>query len=452
MVGKAGERRRHIWKYMLLGTVFLVAFVWIMLLLGDRMPEVKLPQPEPPPHPNAYDYYLRAENQLHEQVKKTTIAKELWEPTNYPELETLYSDKQKQVFLTQMAPCLHPIHEGFHYQCQVQNTNGLENTGYGNMRDLNRYLCFAARTEARVGKWDDTAQYALDSLRLGTDVMQHLPVRGALVGASIQSTCRTVMWSTIDHLSVAQARAAVTRLQEIDASTPSFAETLLREKDTGQIALYSLLHYPHPSWRLLLLQYYSFNEYGATGGGGMDGPLPLYTHGLLVSPFDRGPQFIILRSKRSLFSAYGHEMDRLIRIAVLKYQDQVSAILVKPGDTLALIFTPQFIKCNFKLTANQTQNRMLLVECALQAYHVEHGEYPQKLEALVPTYLTRLPDDPFALTGTFHYLRKGSSYLLYSVGPDGKDDGGKPVFDKTSSRTYYVQEKSTGDFVARVNE
>ena len=54
---------------------------------------------------------------------------------------------------------------------------------------------------------------------------------------------------------------------------------------------------------------------------------------------------------------------------------------------------------------------------ALKIYRCEKGEYPEKLDALVPGVLEQLPRDP--LTGeTFGYrkMRKGGGFLLYAPG------------------------------------
>ena len=91
--------------------------------------------------------------------------------------------------------------------------------------------------------------------------------------------------------------------------------------------------------------------------------------------------------------------------------------------------------------------------------HLEHGDYPQNLNQLVPATLKKLPDDPFALNGLLRYRRTKTKYVLYSVGPDGKDDGGKPIDDPLQARQfptypsvrYHVGEKSRGDVVAGVN-
>ena len=62
----------------------------------------------------------------------------------------------------------------------------------------------------------------------------------------------------------------------------------------------------------------------------------------------------------------------------------------------------------------------------LYRYNQPHqGRYPARLRDLVPSYLTKLPKDPF--TGQhFLYRRTGRfAYKLYSAGPNKIDEGGK---------------------------
>ncbi len=63
------------------------------------------------------------------------------------------------------------------------------------------------------------------------------------------------------------------------------------------------------------------------------------------------------------------------------------------------------------------------IAVALAAFKAEKGEYPQKLSELSPTYVKTVPADIFA-EGPLVYKRDGKGYLLYSVGPNMKDDGG----------------------------
>jgi murein DD-endopeptidase MepM/ murein hydrolase activator NlpD len=61
---------------------------------------------------------------------------------------------------------------------------------------------------------------------------------------------------------------------------------------------------------------------------------------------------------------------------------------------------------------------------AIERYRRSHGEaLPAALTDLVPTYLTEIPEDP--ITGQpLLYRAAADAYIVYSVGPDGKDDGG----------------------------
>jgi hypothetical protein len=68
---------------------------------------------------------------------------------------------------------------------------------------------------------------------------------------------------------------------------------------------------------------------------------------------------------------------------------------------------------------------LMKLALALAAYHADHGSYPEKLPDQMPKYTTDLPKDIFQNGAELHYTRQGDGYLLYSVGPNGKDDGGR---------------------------
>lgn len=77
----------------------------------------------------------------------------------------------------------------------------------------------------------------------------------------------------------------------------------------------------------------------------------------------------------------------------------------------------------------QQQRLNLRLAFALAEYKLANGVYPQKLADLSPKYQTAIPDDLF--TGKpLVYKPTKDGYLLYSVGADGKDDGGKTHGDE----------------------
>jgi hypothetical protein len=59
-------------------------------------------------------------------------------------------------------------------------------------------------------------------------------------------------------------------------------------------------------------------------------------------------------------------------------------------------------------------------------YRLDHGSLPARLDDLIPNYLDEIPLDSFDA----HPLRlvvKNAQWIIYSVGPDGVDNGGVSI-------------------------
>ena len=82
---------------------------------------------------------------------------------------------------------------------------------------------------------------------------------------------------------------------------------------------------------------------------------------------------------------------------------------------------------------------MVRIVLALAAYRHDRGKYPDTLAALNPMYIERLPSDAFD-DRPFIYGQEGEGFLLYTAGPNGKNEGG---WDPTFSG-------SNDDFTIRV--
>jgi hypothetical protein len=64
------------------------------------------------------------------------------------------------------------------------------------------------------------------------------------------------------------------------------------------------------------------------------------------------------------------------------------------------------------------------VAVAAERYRRANGRWPEALAQLVPGYLARVPADPFD-GKPLRLRRRDDGVTVYSVGPDGKDDGGR---------------------------
>jgi len=69
--------------------------------------------------------------------------------------------------------------------------------------------------------------------------------------------------------------------------------------------------------------------------------------------------------------------------------------------------------------------RLAATALAIRLYELDHGRRPDALDELVPDYLPAVPIDLFAQESRpIVYLPGAPRPLLYSVGPDGRDDAG----------------------------
>jgi hypothetical protein len=68
--------------------------------------------------------------------------------------------------------------------------------------------------------------------------------------------------------------------------------------------------------------------------------------------------------------------------------------------------------------------RICAAALSLQRFRLVHDRLPKDLNELVPRFLTAIPLDPFD-GAPLRYKPLVNGYVVYSIGPDGRDDGGK---------------------------
>lgn len=98
------------------------------------------------------------------------------------------------------------------------------------------------------------------------------------------------------------------------------------------------------------------------------------------------------------------------------------------GDFLISSLFPAVQKVQYAADRIEQVQSNLQLGFALVAFHRDHGRYPKKLETLVPEYVPQIPKDIFSGKQLI-YQPTRNSFLLYSVGLNGKDDQGKTFGD-----------------------
>ncbi len=73
---------------------------------------------------------------------------------------------------------------------------------------------------------------------------------------------------------------------------------------------------------------------------------------------------------------------------------------------------------------NQTAINQARIACALERYHLTHGEYPTNLDALVPRFLASVPNDIIGGQQPHYRRDTNDTFVLYSIAWSGHDHGG----------------------------
>jgi len=84
------------------------------------------------------------------------------------------------------------------------------------------------------------------------------------------------------------------------------------------------------------------------------------------------------------------------------------------------------------------KERLALTALALEQFRAAHGNrYPAGLSDLIPTYLDAPLMDPFD-GQPLRYRKQGAGYVLYSIGPDLKDNGGQRMTGQVGDLVFAV--------------
>ena len=411
----------------------------------DRPVHVHIP-PQRSAHPNAFDYYMPEGTDpsvdvhapdwgyaLHWAVSRVP---QPW-PTETPAAETqtpgaptnvmppqpvkmrevpiqpgiAYYDEyrlatlaEKKAILGEYQAYLARVRSGFRFRCVVPR-EPKDDLYFRHFYHASWLLALDGQVKELQGDWGAALRSYLDSLRVGSDV-----ARGAAV-CSVHQQEEAVSNAAccVDRVDAACARAGALRVAAILRDQPSYADTVIERKYAVQKEMLGYLE--QPDWRQRFAA--GFKDLG-------------------VEDYD--PRWDVLRvhtvSKAAIMARCNYWMDLQISEAQKPFPlDRTPAGTGKP-DFLQFFYTsyePHGTELRKFYEYAHALDGILELALALRAWRLEQGDHPGSLQRLIPTYLDSLPPDPFGLRGTFRYKRTRAGYLLYSIGPDGRDDGGRPL-------------------------
>lgn len=274
---------------------------------------------------------------------------------------------------------------------------GLLDTGSyrTDLRRLNRLLLADALLEAKDGRTDRAMRLVGLSLRVCESLREEPMLMSYLVRVDmLHSACGTLRDVAEGNQSRDRLRSLYGALSQVELR-PGLILALEGETANG-IAFYNRTR-----------------------------PRPSPVKGFLMRTID------VLRQRQPAVDElyYLRVMNAGIDAAQIPYRDPRRRDVAMPGrpwgvmsaDVVIPVFGDAWRKCD-ECGAEIAGSQVLL---ALKEYKGKVGTYPSSLGECRSRLGLRLPDDPF--TGReFVYRPQESGFLLYSFGPDLKDDGGTP--------------------------
>jgi hypothetical protein len=118
-------------------------------------------------------------------------------------------------------------------------------------------------------------------------------------------------------------------------------------------------------------------------------------------------------SNHAVTPALGDEMD-----------EDITTRRLGPYNIFAKVLLPALSKASQRTARGQTLVDETAVACAIERYRMQHHEWPDTLNALVPAFISKTPNDLFKPQPLRYKRNSDDSYLLYSVGWNLVDDGG----------------------------
>jgi len=182
-------------------------------------------------------------------------------------------------------------------------------------------------------------------------------------------------------------------------------------------------------------------------GGGDDVGNQIVTNSLrwMPSAFFYQNQLAFARMYEQLVLPLVDLTNRTVSVAAYRTSEADIKQQIKhysPYTVQALMVFPAVGKSVMKFAMVQAQVDLARVACALERFRLARGNYPETLDALAPQFIEKLPHD--IINGQpLHYRRTDDGqFVLYSVGWDEKDDGGKIILTKNGT-----VDREKGDWV-----
>lgn len=392
-----------------------------------QQPPVAAPEPAPDvvpaAEPSGYDLLVQAGGKILPGTNGL--------PSSQDKLTADENLRRQRVAVKRNAPALALVRQALQKPITVPLITDTKEPGLRTneqMRELARQFWQEADVRLADGDFAGAMNSRLDIIEMGV-AFERGNFISMSVGTAIEAIGRKDIAKIASHLDATQCRAAVMRLKAIEERRPTFTEVMQQEEQQTQILSVNTLG-----------DLADVLKANAT-------PEQRQNNGIDEAEFARIAALTPEKLRSDVTAIFATIIESAKRpfSASLTIQPpaEINPLLQVTLDTFA---KPQ---SRFSYERAHAANLLLLGGLELRAQKLEAGTYPD-------TFTT--PVDPFSPNASpLVYKKTNEGYLLYSVGPDGKDDNGAALQTLRTNPTTGVRTivdqlmvESTGDIVQEV--
>jgi hypothetical protein len=375
------------------------------------------------PRPNAYDEFRAAASLLTEPPGPSTLAASSRSFDRRASIPTQRRAVRENVrVLAAMRRAL--PHD---YREPPYPATAIARASYGPFRETARLFAAESRVAAADARWDAAASAALDCMEMASKVSRGAALIGGFVSIAMQSIGCAELEPALAHLSPAATARSLARVRRIRTSWQSFADTLAEERDVSRGELFELLHKP-----------------------GMLAVIALPNSGQSPNIRDEPKEWLHFQaqvtrlaftSRRRVVAGVDHYYARWMQEARKPWgRGATPKERGIPGDLISQAVLSNGHGFQARWTANEAELAAVETWLAARLYQQRHGTSAPDL-AVLRLFYPNLPLDPCSSQPCV-YRRIGSAFIVYSLGLDRTDEGGRAV----SLRGGYNEDQS-GDLV-----
>ncbi len=423
----------------------------------DRAPKLHM-RPVVLPSPNAYTYFRDSARlmQVPDAVMKVAcdwprveaanryrifglVPRVIVEPPTTPDRVSRIAPSERKALLLANAEALRLLRTGLRHEYREPPVLSFDapSDHYRGYLHLAYLLVAEAQDRARRGDMEGALESSLDAIRLGTLVARGAPMVGWHVAAKCRAIGRAALWEIMDSLSRDQMLRAAKELQTLHASETSILEALENEEEAGVAALIDFTG--HHSWRWTIPRL-------SRGAKSEESASEKALWFVLTIQHSRSD--MVKRFRYAVRSALRRQAYPLPTAVAERRYPYPEEVLLRPEYGARLLVAD----------TDAAEAELLSTTLAIHAYRRTHGKWPSGIEELVRRgYLQRVPQDPFnrnvvGQTTRLRYRAVSGEPVVYSVGPDGKDDGGVALYTDSAfvngGTSRLLTSYSKGDLVA----